>query len=186
MLRKLSFTVLMIGAAGSFVAAQDKTPPSTAATKRPAAVTAALSPDAKAVRAVFDRLVKGIEESDVEMVTGVYQNSSSTLYFNNNGSVTRGWEQDKTNREARYPKITNAKLNTRNVRVETLGAGGALVTCEWTQTNDFDGKPETSSGRMTLVFKKIGRDWKVVHLHTSPDLPPANRPVAPSERTTVQ
>jgi ketosteroid isomerase-like protein len=186
MLKKLLFSAILVSAFGSMAAAQDKTPPSTTATKRPAAVAAAPSPDAKAVRAVFDRLVKGIEESDVEAVTGVYQNSPSTLYFNNNGSVTRGWEQDKQNRESRYPKITNAKLNTRNVRVEMLGTGGALVTCEWTQTNDFDGKPETSSGRMSLVFKKIGKDWKIVHLHTSPDLPPANRPIAPSERTTVQ
>lgn len=173
----------------SFAAAQDKTPPSTTATKRPAATATATtvqSPDAKAVRAVFDRLVEGIEKSDVEIVTGVYQNSSNTLYFNNNGSVTRGWEQDKKNREARYPKTTDVKLTPKNVRVEMLGTGGAVVTCEWTQTNDYDGKPDTASGRMTLVFKKIGKDWKIVHLHTSPDLPPANRPVAASERITVQ
>jgi hypothetical protein len=35
---------------------------------------------------------------------------------------------------------------------------------------------------MTLIFKKIGKDWKVVHLHTSPDNPPEGRPVLPSER----
>lgn len=162
----------------SCVAATAQTKTATART----VTTGAQSADAKAVRAAFDKLVKGIEMSDVEMVTSVYQESPSTLYFNNNGSVTRGWEQDKENREARYPKITNAKLNARNVRVEMLGTGGALVTCEWSQTNDFDGKPESASGRMSLVFKKIGRDWKIVHLHTSPDRPDATRPVLTSER----
>lgn len=112
----------------------------------------------------------------------VYQNSPTTLYFNNNGSVTRGAEQDRQNRQARYPDVTNAKLNVRDVRVEMLGAGGAVLTCLWTQTQEHKGTPESASGRMTLVFKKIGKDWKIVHLHTSPDKPDATRPVLTSER----
>ena len=38
--------------------------------------------------------------------------------------------------------------------------------------------------RMTLAFKRLGTDWKVVHLHTSPDAPPATR-VLPSEQTAT-
>lgn len=146
-------------------------------------VTTAQTPDQKAVRAVFNRLIEGIEKSDVEMVMSVYQNSRTTLYFNNNGSVTRGYEQDKANREARYPKITNAVLTPTNVVVEMLGAGGAVLTCQWSQSQEFEGKPEIATGRMTLVFKKVGKDWKIVHLHTSPDNPAATRPVFSSERT---
>lgn len=183
MFKNLLSAAFLVAVSGTAILAQDKTPPSTKATKKPATTTvAAASPDAKAVLAAFDKLVEGIEKSDVATVTGVYQNSPSTLFFNNNGSITRGWEQDKLNREARYPKITNAKLDTKNVRVEMLGTGGAVVTCEWTQTQDFEGKPESASGRMSLVFKKVGKDWKIVHLHTSPDNPPATRPVFPSER----
>ncbi len=59
---------------------------------------------------------------------------------------------------------------------------GALVSCQWKQTQDFEANPETASGRMTLVFKKTGKDWKIVHLHTSPDMPKADRPLFPSER----
>lgn len=164
------------------------TPSKTTVTKVATAttVTTANTPDAKAVRAAFDKLIEGIEESDVEKVMSVYQDSSSTLYFNNNGSITRGYEQDKLNREARYPKITNAKLVPTNPRVEMLGTGGALLTCQWTQTQDFDGVPETASGRMTLVFKKIGKNWKIIHLHTSPDNPPATRPIFSSERQPIK
>jgi hypothetical protein len=39
---------------------------------------------------------------------------------------------------------------------------------------------------MTLVFRKVDKDWKIIHLHTSPDNPPATRPVMPSERTENQ
>lgn len=181
MMKKLFLAALLISAASGFCFAQISTKTVTA--KTTTTTTTAQTGDSKAVRAAFDKLVKGIEESDVEMVMSVYQNSAATLYFNNNGSITRGWQQDKDNRERRYPKITNAKLTAKNVKVEMLGTGGAILTCEWTQTQDFDGKPETATGRMTLAFRKIGKDWKIVHLHTSPDRPDATRPVMPSERT---
>jgi ketosteroid isomerase-like protein len=161
----------------------------TTTTVKPAATvttsTQTNDPNAKVVRAAFDRLIEGIRKADVDIVTGVYQNSPNIIYFNNNGSTTRGWEQDRKNRETRYPDVTNVKLDPRDVRVEMLGTTGAYVTCLWTQTQDYKGTPESASGRMTLVFKKIGTAWKVVHLHTSPDRPDANRPVLPSERMPV-
>ncbi len=138
--------------------------------------------DEKAVRAAFEDLLTGIRESNVDGVTGVYWNSPKTLYYNSNGSVTIGWEQDRKNREARYPRISNVKLDVRNVNVMMLGRDGAMVACQWKQTQDFEGNSESASGRMTLVFKKVGKDWKIIHLHTSPDNPPATRPVMPSER----
>ncbi len=50
---------------------------------------------------------------------------------------------------------------------------------------EYNGKLESASGRMTLVFRLIRKDWKVVHLHTSPDSPDAARPVFPSERERI-
>jgi ketosteroid isomerase-like protein len=187
MSKKLVFIALFISAFAQMTLAQTGKTTKTATTVT-ATTTQTKDPNEKLVRAQFDKLVKGINDSDVEAVTGVYQNSPNTLYFNNNGSITRGWEQDKANREARYPRITNAKLTPTNVRVEMLGTGGAVLTCQWTQTQDFDGKPEPApaSGRMTLVFKKIGANWKVVHLHTSPDKPDATRPIFDSERKTTE
>lgn len=189
-MKKFIFTALFVTALNSFAGAQTgatatkttATKTATAKTVTTATATGAQTADSKAVRAAFDKLIEGIRSADVEMVTGVYQNSPGTLYYNNNGSITKGWEQDRQNREARYPNISNVKLDVRDVKVEMLGAGGAVVTCLWSQTNDYNGKPESAAGRMTLVFKKIGKDWKVVHLHTSPGTPAANRPVADSER----
>jgi len=36
---------------------------------------------------------------------------------------------------------------------------------------------------MTLVFKRVGTEWKAVHLHTSPDNPDATR-IPASEKPT--
>lgn len=187
---KIFFTAILLFAATSFASAQTTTKTTTTKTATAKTVTTATSttaqtPDAKAVRAAFDKIVDGIRKSDVETVTGVYQNSANTIYFNNNGTVTRGWEQDKQNRESRYPDVTDVKLDVRDVRVEMLGTNGAYVSCLWTQTQEYKGTPESASGRMTVVFRKVGNVWKAVHLHTSPDRPDAARPVFPSERTPI-
>lgn len=137
----------------------------------------------KDVRAAFDRLVEGIRQVDAGKVMSVYDNNPRTLFFNNNGSVTLGWDQMKANREASYPKIKDVTLEVTGVRVEMLGPAAAYVSCKWRQAQIFDSKLEEASGRMTLIFKKIGKDWKVVHLHTSPDNPGPDRPVFPSERS---
>ncbi len=136
----------------------------------------------KGVRDAFDRLVEGIKQIDAEKVMSVYQNSDKILFFNNNGSATIGWETMKTNRELLYDKTSNVSLDITGLRIEMLGKDSAYVTCKWKQQQEFNGKLESASGRMTLVFKLIGKDWKVVHLHTSPDNPDATRPVLPSER----
>ena len=141
--------------------------------------------DEKAVRAVFDDLIRAIENSNVDGATNTYWNSPDLLFFNHNGTVTRGWDQNRKNREASFPRIKNVKLDKSDVRIMMLGKDGALVTFLWKQTRDYDDKSETASGRTTLVYKKIGKDWKVVHLHSSPDNVPAERPIFPSERQPI-
>ena len=143
---------------------------------------AAKADPAKDVRAAFDRLVDGIKTADAAKVMSVYNKSEDILFFNNNGSVTRGWETMKTNREASYKNVSNVSLEPTGVRIEMLGANAAYLTCKWKQQQEYNGKLETASGRMTLVFRLIGKEWKVVHLHTSPDNPDATRPVFTSER----
>ncbi len=151
---------------------------------------ASSKPDpAKGVRDSFERLLEGIRQVDAKKVMDAYEKSPRTLFFNNNGSVTLGWDQMNSNRESSYAKIKDVTLDVTGVRVEMLGRTAAYVSCKWKQSQVYDGKLEDASGRMTLVFKLIGKDWKVVHLHTSPDNPPATRPVLDSERTqpsTVQ
>lgn len=146
---------------------------------------AATADPSKAVRAAFDRLIDGIRQVDVDKVMGVYENSDRILFFNNNGSATIGWETMKANRESLYEKTKNVTLDVTGLRIEMLGRNAAYVTCKWKQSQEFDGKLENASGRMTLVFKLIGKEWKVVHLHTSPDNPPATRPVLDSEKQVI-
>jgi ketosteroid isomerase-like protein len=123
----------------------------------------------KSVRTAFETLIEGIRKADVEKVMSVYENSPKVLFFNNNGSATIGWEEMKKQRESIYARTKNVTVEITGLRIEMLGKDSAYVTCKWKQTQDFDDKPETASGRMTLIFRLTGKDWKVIHLHTSPD-----------------
>lgn len=138
-------------------------------------------PGADGVIAAFNSLLDGIRHADVNAVTGVYWNSPRLSLFNYNGSVTKGWEQMRENRRSSYPEIKDVKLDVRDVSVTMLGRDGAVVTCQWTQSQIYKGTPETALGRMTLVFKRVGTAWKAIHLHSSPESPnPATIP--PSEQ----
>jgi ketosteroid isomerase-like protein len=136
----------------------------------------------KAVEEVFDRLIEGIRQVDVDKVMGVYDKNDRILFFNYSGSATIGWENMRSNRESLYAKIKDVTLDVTGRRVEMLSKTSAYVTCKWKQSQVYNEKLENSTGRMTLVFKLIGKEWKIVHLHTSPDAPPATRTVAPSEK----
>lgn len=137
---------------------------------------------AKAVGEAFDRLIEGIRQVDVDKVMSVYDKTDRVLFFNYSGSATMGWENMRSSREQLYSKLKNVTLEVTGRRVELLSKTSAYATFKWTQSQEYDGKLESSTGRTTLVFKLVGKDWKVVHLHTSPDAPPATRVVVPSEK----
>jgi ketosteroid isomerase-like protein len=141
---------------------------------------------AKNVRDAFDRLIDGIKQVDADKVMASYDRSDRLLIFNNNGSATIGWENVKSNVTETYAKLSNVTLDITGLRVEMLGNTAAYVTCKWKQSQENDGTLENASGRMTLIFRLIGKEWKVVHRHTSPDNPGPTRPVFPSERETPQ
>src|SRR6185369_17441850 len=158
-------------------------PPAKPAPKKTATASAAQAPGSEGVLAAFNALLDGIRHANVDEVMSAYWNNPQLNLFNYNGSVTKGWAQVRKNRQSSYPEIKDVKLEVRDVSVTMLGPTGAVVTCQWTQTQDYKGTPETASGRMTLVFKRIGTAWKAIHLHSSPDQPnPAVIPPSEQQR----
>jgi len=139
------------------------------------------TPGSRDVVAAFNALIGGIRRSDVRAVSNVYWNSPRLILFNNNGSVTKSWDQMRRNRESSYRDLKDVKLDIRELSISMLGRDGAVVSCLWTQSQIYKGTPETATGRMTLVFKRTGKDWKAIHLHTSPDRPEPSR-LLPSEQ----
>jgi len=207
MLKRIAFNVALIMAFAAFALAQTPNAPAPQTRKRtnaPAPKTTPTPGDSQGdqvtpapgkkttktpassgntVLDTFNALLDGIRAADVKVVTGIYWNSPQLILFNNNGTVTKGWEQMRRNRESSYPELKNVVLDVRDVHVTMLGRDAALVTCLWTQTQTFRGAEESAAGRMTIVFRLVGKAWKAIHLHTSPDAPDASR-VLPSEQAT--
>jgi uncharacterized protein (TIGR02246 family) len=187
MIKRLLFNVTFILALSAAALAQNTntatTPPAQGQAPAPARTPCAATGDAaRAVREAFDSLVDGIRRADAESVAKLYWSSPQLTVFNNNGTVTKSWEQARSNRESLYAKVSDVKLDVRDVRVKTLGASGAVVTCLWEQSQTAEGQPEHATGRLTIVYQKVGTEWKIVHTHTSPDRPDPSR-LLPSERT---
>lgn len=185
MIKRLLFSATFVFALSAPGLAQDATPAAPAQGQPAAARTRrAATGDTAQVRAAFDSLVDGIRRADAQSVAKLYWNSPQLTIFNNNGTVTRSWEQVRSNRESLYAKVSDVKLDVRDVRVKTLGSAAAVVTCLWEQSQTAEGQPERATGRLTIVYQKVGADWKIVHTHTSPDRPDPAR-LLPSERTTT-
>lgn len=161
------------------------TQPAARPTTQKPRVVATETPGSQSVIATFNALLNGIRHADVKAVSNVYWNSPRLILFNNNGSVTKGWEQMRKNRDTSYRDMKDVKLDVRDVSISMLGRDGAVISCLWTQSQTYKGTPETATGRMTLVFKRVGKDWKAIHLHTSPDRPEPAR-VLPSEQSTPE
>ena len=160
----------------------DAEKPAAPAPKKSATPSGQQAPGSEGVLAAFNNLLDGIRHANVKEVMDVYWNNPQLNLFNYNGTVTKSWEQVRKNRESSYPEIKDVKLEVRDVSVAMLGTVGAVVTCQWTQSQTYKGSPETVSGRMTLVFKRTNNAWKAIHLHSSPDnpnpavIPPSERP----------
>lgn len=160
------------------------TPPAATARTRRTRTAAAANTDAAtrtAVRTAFDALVDGITRADADAVMALYWNSPQLVIFNNNGTVTKSWAQVRENRRSLYANVRDVKLATSDVRVQPFGPDTAVVTALWTQAQVYKGTPESATGRLTLVFRRFGTDWKIVHAHTSPDAPDPSR-LLPSEQ----
>src|ERR1041385_3509256 len=78
-------------------------------------ITRTQTPGSQTVVAAFNTLVNGIRHADAKAVASVYVNSPRLILFNNNGTVTRGWDQMRKNRESSYADVKDVKLDVRDL-----------------------------------------------------------------------
>jgi len=91
---------------------------------------------------------------------------SPELTFFSGVKESTGWQAALDRYRAVYtsPGHEMGKLDFSDLRVEILGSDAAFVRGVW-QLAMSDGK--TPHGRFTLIFRKVGEGWKIIHDHTS-------------------
>ena len=86
---------------------------------------------AGSVTEAFNALLNGIRNADVNAVTSVYWNSPRLILFNSNGTITKGWDQMRRNRESSYREMKDVKLGSCNAQecevVSGLDEGARLA-----------------------------------------------------------
>ena len=84
---------------------------------------------------------------------------SPELRFASGGSVTRGYEATLARYHKRYSNRSEmGQLNFDDLEVHLLGQDAAVVHGAWRLQREAD----EPSGLFTLIFRRIGPEWKIV------------------------
>lgn len=99
-----------------------------------------------------------------------YLESDATTYVGHSGLLT-GYEAIRDRYSPLFePGAARDSLRFEDVRGRRLGAFDGVVTARWILHRD--GKV-TGSGPFTLVVRRTGGGWKIIHDHSSSDPGPA-------------
>jgi beta-aspartyl-peptidase (threonine type) len=131
---------------------------------RSSAAPAGISPEA-AIRAGLDSQVTAWNHGDLKGYMQGYWHSPELTFFAGDRE-SKGWG-------AAYQRYRTAymgkdkemgMLEFSNLKVEMLGTEAAFVRGGWKLTMK-DGNPR--SGLFTIVLKRFGEGWRIIHDHSS-------------------
>ena len=119
--------------------------------------------DVAAVRAVIESQAAAWNRGDVEGYMEGYAKEDATTFVSGD-TVTRGWQTVLDRYKARYD--TRAKMGTltfSELEFKPLGPYYIMAAGRWQLARDGD----APHGRFTLIFRRTGAGWRIVHDHTS-------------------
>lgn len=100
---------------------------------------------------------------DIEAFMSGYWKSDD-LRFASGGTVTRGWQATLDRYRKRYDSREKmGKLSFSDLSVSILCENAALAFGRWKIEREGD----APGGLFTLLYRKIGGEWLIVHDHTS-------------------
>jgi ketosteroid isomerase-like protein len=118
-----------------------------------------------AIRALLDAQVAAWNRGDLEGFMIGYWNSPD-LVFQAGAETTRGWQATLDRYRKRYSGEGRemGRLEFTGVEVQVLGPESAFARGGWRLAMKDGSRP---GGLFTLVLKRLGSDWRIVHDHTS-------------------
>ena len=133
------------------------------------AVYAALTPvPQEGVKEALARYDIAFRAKDVATIHSLL--SEEVLLYEH--SVRNDGREDvfKNHFEPEILEFEDMKLELSDVRI-TPGADLALVTRAYQLEGNYKGKPINASGNETMVWKKVGAEWRIAHIHYSHPCP---------------
>ena len=122
--------------------------------------------DAKAlaaIRAVLDAQAAAWNRGDIEGYMDGYARSDDIVFVSGD-NVTRGWQATFDRYKKGYD--TREKMGTlefSDLEIKVMGKDVGVVHGRWLLTRAKD----VPHGRFTLIFRRTGKNWRIIHDHTS-------------------
>lgn len=118
---------------------------------------------AAAVRAVLDAQVAAWNRGDIAGFMDGYARSQETVFVSGD-NVTRGWQTVLDRYKRSYDtREKMGQLQFSELEITPLGKDAAVALGRWQLTREKD----TPHGRFTLILRRTGAGWRIVHDHTS-------------------
>lgn len=126
----------------------------------------------RSIQAVLDRQTADWNRGDLEAFLEGYWKSPRVV-FQSGGDRYDGWEAMRERYRKRYQASGRAmgKVAFSGVEIVPLGADSALVRGRWRLTLPDGSNP---GGLFTLIFRRLPEGWKIIHDHTSSEVPKAS------------
>ena len=123
------------------------------------------------VRETLREQVEAWNRGDLRAFMAGYENSPSTTFVSGT-TLERGWQKMLDRFLATYPPGKQGTLSFSDVEITSLGSGeAAWAIGRFRLTGDVE-----ASGRFTLVFRRSGDRFVIVHDHTAADPKPESAP----------
>lgn len=113
--------------------------------------------------AVMDAQTAAWNRGDIDGFMRGYWNSEK-LVFASGDAVTRGWQPTLDRYKKSYDSREKmGELRFADVEINVISKDAAVVLGSWSLTRASD----NPKGKFTLIFRKFGDQWRIVHDHTS-------------------
>lgn len=136
----------------------------------------------QAVVNVARALTRAIETHDLESADRLWAKDGAFVLFDNGEATYSGWtsyrEHDLGPELASMKDMHFAMLH---VQPQVIGSA-AWITYEYRITALMNAKPLVSVGTMTLILRREGGSWLIVHLHISSKRPESNNAAQKPQR----
>jgi len=129
--------------------------------------------DKKDVQRVLERYLQSVKTADVSLASKIWVQSPDIVAVTPFGRF-QGWNTVRNDLYIKFLRdgFTERNLQAENVAIRVMGNAAWLVY-DWTYVGKLpNGQTLNSKGWETHVYEKVGRDWRISHLHYSSPLPP--------------
>ena len=125
--------------------------------------------DDSSVRKLLTAQQEAWNRGDLKAFMDGYEHSSD-LVFTSGAAVRRGWDETYAKYKARYGEDPGSMgmLMFDVISMQPVGGDGVVVLGRWNLTHTA----EAGRGIFSLVLRRTGHGWRIIHDHTSAEPQP--------------